>query len=161
MGRFTRQVSEHAFEQVQILVQLAHGRQPRALFSNAVPSFFQIGQVLREFRVTGVLAIGAQNKSPGLAWIKTFLHQVLQARLERLPLRQRNFLRHANVLVLGQEHQKAPGNADLGRQPGTLGANRVLDHLHQKGLAFKDLFFNGYQLHGLFGIGFGVALVHA
>jgi hypothetical protein len=46
------------------------------------------------------------------------------------------------VVVLRQEHQQAPGDADLRGQPGALGADRVLDDLHQQDLTFEHLPFD-------------------
>ena len=44
-------------------------------------------------------------------------------------------LRYADVRVLRQVDQQPSGKADLRRQPRALGADRVLDHLHQQRLA--------------------------
>jgi len=49
------------------------------------------------------------------------------------------------MVVLGQKHQQAPGNADLRGQTGTLGPYGVLDDLHHDGLAFEHLLFDGCQ----------------
>ena len=49
-------------------------------------------------------------------------------------------LRDADVRVLRQVHEQAPGKAHLRRQPRALGADRVLDHLHEQRLALvQDL----------------------
>ena len=46
------------------------------------------------------------------------------------------------MVILRQKHQQTACNADLCGQTCALGTNRILDDLHQQGLAFKDLFFN-------------------
>jgi len=51
------------------------------------------------------------------------------------------------MLLLRQIDQKTPGNADLRCQPRTLGAYRLLDHLHDQRLPFLQ-----YLLYGLFAI---------
>ena len=65
------------------------------------------------------------------------------------------------MLVLRQKHQQAPGNADLRRQACALGANRVFDDLHQQGLTFEHLFFDGHHGCRLTFFGVGVARSHA
>ncbi len=47
-------------------------------------------------------------------------------------------LRDADVRLLRQVDEKAPGDADLGRKPRSLGADRILDHLHQDVLTFRE-----------------------
>ncbi len=49
-----------------------------------------------------------------------------------------NTLRNADMLFLGQIHQHATGNRNLRRQTRALGANRVLDHLHQQGSGLRS-----------------------
>ena len=53
------------------------------------------------------------------------------------------------MVVLGQKHQHAPGDADLRRQARALGAHRVFDHLHHQGLALKHLaLYRNQRLRG-------------
>ncbi len=47
-------------------------------------------------------------------------------------------LRNADVRILRQEDQQPAGEAHLRRQPRALGADRVLDHLHQQRLALMQ-----------------------
>ena len=49
------------------------------------------------------------------------------------------------MVVLRQKDQMPTRNADLGRKPGALGANGVLDDLHHQSLTFKNLLFDGHQ----------------
>ena len=55
-------------------------------------------------------------------------------------------LRHADVRILRQVHQQAPGDADLSGQTRALGAERVLDHLHQQRLAFEQHFLDRHRV---------------
>jgi hypothetical protein len=48
-------------------------------------------------------------------------------------------------VVLRQEHQHAPGDRHLRRQPRALGADRVLDHLHHQRLALEHLPFDRHR----------------
>src|SRR5439155_697002 len=43
-------------------------------------------------------------------------------------------LRDADVRVLRQVHEQAPGDRDLRREPRALGADRILDHLDEQRL---------------------------
>src|SRR4029079_12041794 len=45
-------------------------------------------------------------------------------------------LRDPDVRVLRQIDQQPPGEAQLRRQPGALGPDRILDHLHEQRLTF-------------------------
>ena len=42
------------------------------------------------------------------------------------------------MVVLRQEHEQATGDADLRRQPGALGADGILDDLHDQRLALEN-----------------------
>ena len=86
-----------------------------------------------------VLAVRAQDEAAA-----RLAHQRLQAGAQGLPLLRGNFLRDADVVVLRQEHQQAPRDADLRGQPRALGADRVLDHLHHQGLALEHLPLDGH-----------------
>ena len=47
---------------------------------------------------------------------------------------------------LRQQYEETAGKADLRRQPGALGADRVLDHLHHHRLAFEQHLFDALRL---------------
>jgi len=63
-------------------------------------------------------------------------------RTKFIALLHRDLLRHPHMVILRQKHQQTPGNADLGRQAGPFGTNRVLDHLHHQRLALEHLFLD-------------------
>ena len=46
------------------------------------------------------------------------------------------------MVILRQEHQQTPCDADLRGQPSPLAANRIFDDLHGKRLTFKHLALN-------------------
>lgn len=71
------------------------------------------------------------------------LRQRLHALAQALALGGRNFLRDADVRLLRQKHQHAPGNADLRGKARPLGANGVFDHLHHQRLPLEHQLFNG------------------
>ena len=52
-------------------------------------------------------------------------------------------MRHADMVILRQKYQQAPGDTDLGRQASAFAAHRVFGDLHQQGLSFKYLLFDG------------------
>ena len=105
--------------------------------ADAGPGPSQVGNVLRKLGIVGVFAVGAQYEAAALG-----LCQRLQSRAQFIALLHRNFLRNAHMIVLRQENQKPPGDADLRRQPGALAANRILDHLHRQRLPLEYLLLN-------------------
>ncbi|OQC01913.1 MAG: hypothetical protein BWX79_02862 [Alphaproteobacteria bacterium ADurb.Bin100] len=137
LGGITHHVPQYPLQQVEILVQQGQGWLTDRRILDPRPGLAQVGHVLGQFSVAGILAVGAQDEAAA-----RLTGQRLQARTQRLPLRGRDLLRDADVVVLRQEHQQAPGDADLGGQPGALGADRVLDHLHQQDLTFEHLPFD-------------------
>ena len=59
-------------------------------------------------------------------------------------------LRDADVRVLRQVHEEAPGDRDLRREAGALGSDRVLDHLHHDRLPLgEDLLDRARRRGGL------------
>jgi hypothetical protein len=93
---------------------------------------------LRQFLVARVLGVGAQDEAAGGRAVGGGGEPV-HARAQLLAqFRRADLLRDADVVVLRQEHQQPPGDADLGGQPRALGADGVLDHLHHQRLALED-----------------------
>ena len=134
------QVAQDTLQQCQILMQQRRRRQAHGSVFDARPGLAQISDVVLQLLVAGVLGIRAQNEpTAGRP------HQGLHAQAQGITLIGRDFLRHADVIVLRQKHQVPPGDADLGGQAGPLGAHRVLDDLHHDGPTFEDLLFNRHQ----------------
>ena len=137
LGALHHHITQYALQQVQVLVQHRSRRQADRSVLDTRPRLAQVGNVFGQRRVGSVFAIGSKNKSP-----TKVTRQCLQALTQVVALLGWYFLGDTNVVVLRQKNQQTPGNADLGRQPRALGAHRILEHLHQHGLAFKQLFFN-------------------
>ena len=132
------QVAQHALHQVEILVEQRGRRLARGSLADALPGLAQVGDVIGQFLVAGILRVGAQDETargPAVGGRGQAGHPLAQG----LTLGRGNLLRHTDVVVLRQKHQQPTGNADLGGQAGALGADRVLEHLHQQSLAFKNL----------------------
>jgi hypothetical protein len=133
------QVAQHALGQVQVFMQQRAGRLAHALGTDGAPGLAQVGNVVGQLFIGRVFGVGAQDEAAGGRAIG---HggEFLQAQAQLLAqLGRADLLRDAEVVVLRQEHQHAPGDADLGGQPRALGADRVLDHLHHQGLALEHL----------------------
>ena len=111
----------------------------RGIFDSC-PSFSQISNVFTQLSISRIFGIGPQNKAAAL-----ISHQVLQALPEGIALFGRNFLGHADVVVLRQKNKVPASDANLGRQPSTLGSDGVLDDLHHQGLTFKHLLLDRNQ----------------
>ena len=111
---------------------------------DAQPSLEKISHVILQLGITGFLGIRSQDKATALELLLPCIRipKLLHARTQRFALLGRDFLRDANVIVLRQKHQLTPRQTDLARQARTFAANRVFDHLHHQGLAFKHLFFD-------------------
>ena len=110
-------------------------------FLDAQPGLAQVGCVIDQLFVGGVFRVGAQNEAACGGAVGGGC-QPNEALAQGFALRGWNFLRHTDVVVLRQEHQQAPRNADLRREAGTLGADGILENLHHQRLAFKDLPFD-------------------
>ena len=118
-------------------MQQRQGRQAKGRLPDPRPGLAQIGDVFRQFGIRGVLAIGPEDEAAAL-----LASQALQARAQFVALVLRDFLRHPDVIILRQKDQHASGDADLGREPRALAADRVLDHLHHQCLALEHLFLD-------------------
>ena len=112
------------------------GKPQRCVF-DAGPGFAQIGNVFAKFGVSCIFTVGTQYKAA-----TRLTRQGLQALAQLFALLGGDFLRHANVAVLRQKNEQAPGDADLRRQSRTLGADGVLQDLHHDGPSLKQLLLN-------------------
>ena len=151
------QIAQHPLHQVEVFVQQGGCRLARGRLLDAQPGLAQVGGVFNQLFVAGIFGVGAQNETPGSRAIGRG-GQPHQPLAQRFALGRRYFLGHANVGVLRQKHQQAPGNADLRRQACAFGANRVFEHLHHQRLAFKDLALNGQHRVGREHTGVAVAV---
>ena len=102
------QIAQDPLQERQVLVQQRARRQSQRSLFGAGPGLAQVIDVVAQLFVAGVFGVGAQNKTAtGRS------HQGLQPLAQRISLISRDFLRHTNVVILGQEHQVSPGDADL------------------------------------------------
>ena len=96
----------------------------------------------RSFSSSASVAVSAMVRmmKPPVSSGQHLLQLVAQLRAPALVL---DALRDADVRVLRQVHQHPAGDADLGREARALGADRILDHLHQQRLALGRIFSIG------------------
>ena len=134
-GIVADKITQHAQADVEFLIQQLRrtGRFRNGL--QIAPQLVQIGDVggkirfCRSFRHSAydiaTLVFGRQNSlqagTQGIALFHGF-----------------NALGYADMRLLGQIHQQSSGDAELGGQPRTLAADRLLDDLHHQGLAFEQ-----------------------
>ena len=139
-GRWAHHVAQHALREGQVLVQHAGSGKGARRSLHVMPKFLQVFQVRQHLFIACALGLRAHD-------VAAFLiggNLRLQAFAQGLALGFRtDFLGYSNVRVVGQVHQHAPGDADLGRQPGALGSQRIRDDLHHQALAFEQQLFNG------------------
>ena len=144
LGLGTDQVAQHALHEREVLVQQRARRLAGGRGLDVRPGLAQVGNVFRQLLVGGVFGVGPQDEPAA-----PFGRERHQPLAQGLALGVRDFLRHADVLVLGQEHQQAPSDADLRREPRALAADRVLEHLYHQRLTLEDLPLDGqYRRRG-------------
>src|SRR5574343_556246 len=143
LGVVAHHVAQHAYRQRQVFVQQALRRQVLRLVTDIGPQLGQVADVGRQLVVGSGFGAGADDVAARRAVRQLLFQPRLQAEAVGLVL---DFLRDADVFFLRQVHQETAGQADLRRQPRTLGADRVLDHLHQHGLAFKQHLLDALRL---------------
>ena len=78
---------------------------------------------------------GADDEASGKPFRKELLQPAAQAFALGLVL---DALRDADMRILRQIDEQPPGKTDLRGEPRALGADRVLDHLHQQRLALVE-----------------------
>ncbi len=139
------EVAQHALGQREVLVQQAARRLGQRARADRGPGLAQVGDVVGQLGVAGVLGVGAQDEAAAGAAVGR-RGQRLHAGAQLLAqLGRADALRDADMAVLRQEDQQPPGDADLRRQPRALGADRVLHDLHGQRLAFEDLALDRQQ----------------
>jgi hypothetical protein len=133
------EIAQDALAKRQLLVK--HGRRTGCpcLVADIGPGLAQVGDVGGEFVVAGILGHGADNEAP------RFLHRhqpgdfFAQDFTLGLGL---DALRNPDMFLLRQIDQHAAGDGNLRRQPGALGADRVLDDLDDDALPFVQDFLD-------------------
>ena len=133
------EIAQHALRQRQVLVQQRGRGRGQALRAQVLPQLPQVLEVVQQLGVGRGLGHGADDEAAFFVGGQHLLQLVAQ---QLAPAFVLDALRDADVRVLRQVHQHPAGDADLGRQARALGADRVLDHLHQQRLAFGEDFFD-------------------
>ena len=117
------------------------GSRQRA-FADAVPGGAQVGDVLGQLLVAGLLGVGAQDEAA--AAVGRVAGQRDHARAQLLAqLVRADALRDADVVVVRQVDQQPARDAHLRGQARALGADRILDHLHGERLALEHQLLDG------------------
>jgi hypothetical protein len=114
------------------------GKRPGVL-QDLRPAPPQIGHVGDEILVGCLFRHGPDDEAAALVGAHEALHPFSQQHALGLA---GYALRDADMRVLRQVDQQAAGNADLGRETCTLGADRILQDLHQQHLAFVEVFLD-------------------
>ena len=136
-GLLGRHVAQHALREVQVLVEQRRRRHLARAGVEVAPELGQVVDVVLHLALGGGLGHRADDEAAGQPLGQQLLQLVAQHLALGLVL---DPLRDADVRILRQVHEQPPGEAHLRRQPRALGADRVLDHLHQQRLALvQDL----------------------
>src|SRR5262245_51905753 len=146
-GVLVHEVPQHALREQEVLVQ--QGRRVRGLgaLADVAPQPPRVGDVVRELGVGGALGDGADDVAAALVGRQALLELLAQKLAAALVL---DALRDADVRVLRQVHEQAPGDRDLRREAGARGPDRVLDHLHHDRLSLgEDLLDRARRRAGL------------
>ncbi|MNM69579.1 hypothetical protein D3C81_811770 [compost metagenome] len=121
------QVAHRTQRQAQVFIDDAARRRFTAPALDHVPHARQIGDVFRQRFGRLAFGVGAHDVAVAAMLGRYLGDQRLEPGAFGLVLDAR---RHTHHLRLRQQHQVTRGDADLRGQPCTLGADRVLDHLH-------------------------------
>src|SRR5450759_3182981 len=132
-------LAQHALRQRQVLVQQRGRGRGQAFRAQVLPQLPQVLEIVQQLGVGGSLGHGADDEAAFFIGGQHLLHLVAQHLAPAFIL---DALRDADVRILRQVHQHPAGDADLGREACALGADRVLDHLHQQRLALGEDFFD-------------------
>src|SRR5262249_38014015 len=99
-----------------------------------LPDLGQIEQIALQLLLVAIEAGGANNEAEAGRWFQLVEHVAEPAAL----LLVDDLARHADAAQAGHEHQVAAGDADVGAQRRTFGADAFLDDLDQDLLAFLE-----------------------
>src|SRR6266700_4385653 len=138
-GAFARDVAQHPLGERQVLVKQRRRWRSESAAADAVPELAQVLDVTAQLRLGRVLRHGADDEASGLAFGQQQQQLVAQELTLGLVL---DPLRNADVGILGKIDDQPPGDRDLGRKPRALGADRILDHLHEQRLALGEDFLD-------------------
>ncbi len=126
-------VAQHALREVQVLVEQRLRRGLARALGQVPPQLGQVLDVGGHFALGGGLGHRADDEAAGVA----LRQQMEQFRAQRFAVGLvLDALGDADMRVLRQEDEQPPGEADLRGQPRALGADGILDDLHEQRLAF-------------------------
>ena len=125
-------VAQHALREVQVLVDQRGRRHGARLAGEVAPELGQVFDVVLHLALGRGFRHRADDEAAGEPFGQQLLQLVAQAFALGFVL---DALRNADVRILRQIDQQAPGEAHLRRQARALGADRILDDLHQQRLA--------------------------
>ncbi len=134
-GLFGRNIPQHPLGKRQLLVEHRWRGARRSPLEDAAPQHAQVRKVAGQVLLACILGAGADDIAAFL--VRRHQPPDLLAQLHALGL-VLDALRDADVRVLRQIDQHASGQAHLRRQARSLGADRILDDLHQHGGTFMD-----------------------
>ncbi len=140
-GVLARDIAQHSLRERQVLVEQGRRGRGEGAPANAVPELPQVLDVRAQLRVGGGVCNGANDESAGLVGGQELLQLVSQQLTLGLVL---DALRDADVRVLRQVYHQPSGDRDLGGKARALGADGILDHLHQPRLAFGEDFLDRF-----------------
>ena len=129
------EVAQHALGQRQVVVQQRRRLGALRALGDFGPEPAQVGDVGGQFLVRGRRRHGADDEAAGRIGRNQCLDAAAQGLALGLVL---DALRDADVLFLRQKHQQPAGDGNLRGQPRALGADRVLEHLHDDVLALAE-----------------------
>src|SRR5438876_6962800 len=138
-GARAHHVAQHALRERQVLVQQLRRRRAEGALLDDAPEVAQVIDVGAQLVLRGALGARAHDVAALLVGRQQLLQAVAQRRAPALVL---DFLRYADVRVVRQVDQHAPGDRDLRGEARALRADRVLQHLHQDRLALGENFLD-------------------
>ncbi len=135
-----QEVAQQPLHERGLPVEEGGGRLPGGQGPRLVPGLREVAPVSQEVVAVAALARGAGNEAPAPA----LLPNLLEDGLEAPPLLVFGDLpRDAHVLDRGHEHDVAAGQGDVGGDARPLGAERLLQHLHDHVLPFAQAILDG------------------
>jgi hypothetical protein len=126
------EVAQHAQAEIEVLVEQCQRRRRLRLFLDAAPQPAQILEVRVEFALGSGFRHRAYDESAPLLGRQQQLQFFAQVLAFLFVL---DALRDADMRLLRQVNQETSGDSDLRGQPCALGADRILDDLHQETLS--------------------------
>ena len=142
-GGVRHQVAQHARGERKILVEQGLRRGGRGRLLDLLPQGDEVIDVGAQFRVGRRFGDGAHDEPAGFPLRLEGMHLLAQVLALGHVL---DPLRDPDVRVLRKVDQQPPGDGDLRGEPRALGAQGILDHLHEERLPLGEDLLDGLQL---------------